>query len=76
MARQGGAGQISTCTSFTPHAAEGDKNDDRALERRGEVWRVGVLTTPTQRNATQRMHAFWWRLAFLLVMDGPEDRIG
>jgi hypothetical protein len=27
-------------------------------------------------NATQRMYAFWWRLAFLLVMDAPEDRIG
>jgi hypothetical protein len=37
MAKQGGAGQISTCTSSTPHAAEGDKDDDRASEGRGEV---------------------------------------
>jgi hypothetical protein len=43
-----GAGQISTCTSSTPHAAEGENDDDRASEGRGETERVDI----PQRNAT------------------------
>jgi hypothetical protein len=47
-AGQGRAGQISTCTSSTPYAAEGENDDDRTSEGRGEAERVDI----PQRNAT------------------------
>jgi hypothetical protein len=40
--------------------------------QRGEERRSGLIYL----SATQRMHAFRWRLAFFSVMDAPEDRIG
>jgi hypothetical protein len=49
----------------------GENDDDRASEGREER-RNGLIYL----SATQRMHAFWWRLAFFLVMDAPEDMIG
>jgi hypothetical protein len=72
MAGQARAGQISTCTSSTSYAAEGESDNDRASEGRGEAERVDI----PQRNAT---HARILAAFSFLLGDGCTrglDRIG